>query len=263
MGRYVPPFQEGEDSVYFESFNRNKRSVSLDLRVPEGRAAFEDLVAQADAVVSNLRGGQAEKLGLTYAQLAHRNAQIVCCALTGFGSSRPARARAATTTSSRRWPVGCTSPATRRARRPSPACRWSTSRRATSRRLRSSARYRRARRDGAGCDCDISLFETALAELAYVGTWAATGGFDARRMKDSAHPSIVPFQAFETSTAGSPSRVRSSASGACCAKRPAVRSCASDPRYATFADRDRNRDELLAILRDVFRERTSAEWLES
>ena len=49
----------------------------------------------------------------------------------------------------------------------------------------------RARRDGVGCDCDISLFETALSELAYVGTWSASRGFDAKRMKDSAHPSLV------------------------------------------------------------------------
>src|SRR5687767_11256505 len=59
VGRYVPPFQTGEDSVYFEAFNRNKRSISLDLRTAAGRSVFEDLVADADAVFSNLRGGQA------------------------------------------------------------------------------------------------------------------------------------------------------------------------------------------------------------
>src|SRR3954453_7155305 len=76
VGRYVPPFQEGEDSVYFEAFNRNKRSVSLDLRTPDGRAIFEALAARAYAVLSNLRGGQAEKLGLTYAALERHNPRI-------------------------------------------------------------------------------------------------------------------------------------------------------------------------------------------
>ena len=56
----------------------------------------------------------------------------------------------------------------------------------------------RARREGVGCDCDVSLFETALHELIYIGTWAATMGYEPRRMPDSAHPSIVPFQTFET-----------------------------------------------------------------
>ena len=89
VGRYVPPYQEGEDSIYFESFNRNKRSVSLDLRSPQGRQVFEDLVANADAVMSNLRGGQAAKLGLTYAQLKQVNPAVVCCSLTGFGATGP------------------------------------------------------------------------------------------------------------------------------------------------------------------------------
>src|SRR3954452_9424854 len=53
VGRTVPPFREGEDSLFFETFNRGKRSVSLDLRTRAGRAVFEDLVRQVDAVFSN------------------------------------------------------------------------------------------------------------------------------------------------------------------------------------------------------------------
>ena len=56
VSRYVPPFQQGEHSLFFESFNRNKRSVSLDLRNPAARPVFEALVRNADAVFSNLRG---------------------------------------------------------------------------------------------------------------------------------------------------------------------------------------------------------------
>src|SRR6188472_3840451 len=56
VGRYVPPFQEGEDSLFFETMNRNKESISLDLRTVAGRDVFEDLVRGADAVYSNLRG---------------------------------------------------------------------------------------------------------------------------------------------------------------------------------------------------------------
>ena len=56
VGRYVPPYQEGEDSLFFETFCHNKRSVSLDLTHPGSRAVFEDIVRAADAVYSNLRG---------------------------------------------------------------------------------------------------------------------------------------------------------------------------------------------------------------
>ena len=58
ISRYVPPFQAGEDSLFFETFNRNKRSISLDLRHPGGREVFEDLVRAVDVVYSNLRGDQ-------------------------------------------------------------------------------------------------------------------------------------------------------------------------------------------------------------
>nr|WP_203416353.1 CoA transferase [Jiangella ureilytica] len=85
VGRYVPPFAEGSDSLFFESFNRNKRSITLDVRTPEGRAVFEDLVRCSDAVYSNLRGDVPEKLGIRYADLAHVNPRIVCCSLSGFG----------------------------------------------------------------------------------------------------------------------------------------------------------------------------------
>jgi crotonobetainyl-CoA:carnitine CoA-transferase CaiB-like acyl-CoA transferase len=89
VGRYVPPFAEGEDSLFFETFNRGKRSVSLDLRHPGAEAVLHDLVRACDGVYSNLRGDQPVKLGLTYAQLRHVNPRIVCCSLSGFGMTGP------------------------------------------------------------------------------------------------------------------------------------------------------------------------------
>src|SRR3954464_13845382 len=95
VGRYVPPFRVGEDSLYFETFNRGKRSVSLDLRTSAGRAVFEDLVRASDAVYSNLRGDQPEKLRITYENLRAVNPRTVCCSLSGFGMSGPRRAEPA------------------------------------------------------------------------------------------------------------------------------------------------------------------------
>jgi crotonobetainyl-CoA:carnitine CoA-transferase CaiB-like acyl-CoA transferase len=89
VGRYVPPYQEGEDSLFFETFCHNKRSVSLDLTHPGSRAVFEDIVGAADAVYSNLRGDGPEKLRIRYADLAEVNPRVVCCALTGFGMTGP------------------------------------------------------------------------------------------------------------------------------------------------------------------------------
>ena len=121
----------------------------------------------------------------------------------------------------------------------------------------------RAQRDGVGCDCDISLFETALAELMYVGTWAASRGYEPPRRASSAHPSIVPFQNFRT------------ADGwvvvACAKQKFWVALCdvlgrpdlAEDERFADFAGRDANRDDLLAILDAAFAERGTDAWLEA
>src|SRR5215208_1468474 len=67
VGRYVPPYQEGEDSLFFETFNRGKKSLALDLRSDEGRAVLHDLVRASHAVFSNLRGDGPAKLGLPYA----------------------------------------------------------------------------------------------------------------------------------------------------------------------------------------------------
>lgn len=89
VSRYVPPFQEGHDSLFFEAFNRNKRSIALDISTPEGRSVFEDLVAESDAVFSNLRGDVPAKLEIRYEDLAHINPAIVCVSLSGFGMTGP------------------------------------------------------------------------------------------------------------------------------------------------------------------------------
>ena len=98
---YVPPYAEGEDSLFFETFNRNKRSIALDLGTTRGREVFEDLVRVSDVVYSNLRGDVPAKIGIRYERPAHINPRIVCCSLSGFGMTGPRRRSLATTTSSR------------------------------------------------------------------------------------------------------------------------------------------------------------------
>ncbi len=89
VARYVPPFEIDGDSLYFQSFNRGKKSVGLNLSNPGGSAVFRDLVAVSDAVFNNLRGDVPARLGLTYETLRAVNPKIVCCSLSGFGSTGP------------------------------------------------------------------------------------------------------------------------------------------------------------------------------
>src|SRR5262245_20385288 len=87
--RNVPPYAEHGDSLYFQAFNRNARSITLNLRNPVGRGVLHRLVAVADAVYANCRGDLPAKLQLTYADLQHINPRIVCCTLSGFGTTGP------------------------------------------------------------------------------------------------------------------------------------------------------------------------------
>ena len=83
-----PPFLEGE-SAYFLSINRNKESVTLDFKQPEGQAVLRQLVAKADVVVENFRPGTLTKLGFDYASLAAQYPRLVYCSVSGFGHTGP------------------------------------------------------------------------------------------------------------------------------------------------------------------------------
>jgi crotonobetainyl-CoA:carnitine CoA-transferase CaiB-like acyl-CoA transferase len=263
VGRYVPPFQEGEDSLFFETFNRNKKSISLDLRDPAGRDRFEELVRISDVVFSNLRGDQPAKLRLRYDDLKHLNPRIVCCSLSGFGMTGPRAAEGGYDYMMQGlagWMALTGDPEGPPTKSGLSLVDLSGGYVAA---LAMLAALWRARRDGAGCDCDVALLDVAMHELMYVGTWAASHGYVPPRRANSAHPSLVPFQNFET------------ADGWIVVAAPKekfwVRVCeaigepelATDPRFADFAARDRNRDELGPILERAFRARTSAEWLEA
>ena len=89
ISRFVPPHRIDGDSLYFQSWNRGKRSITLNLRKPGARDILHDLVRVSDAVFNNLRGDEPAKLGLTYSSLSQVNPRIVCCSLNGFGSTGP------------------------------------------------------------------------------------------------------------------------------------------------------------------------------
>ena len=263
VSRYVPPYQADEDSIYFEAFNRNKRSVSLDLRHPRGREVLLDLVAGVDAVFSNLRGDQPERLGLTYDQLAAANPRIVCCSLSAFGMTGPRRTEGGYDNIMQGlagWMSLTGAPDDPPTKSGLSLVDFSGGYVAA---IAMLAGLWRARRDRLGCDCDLSLFETAISELNYVGTWAATRGYVPERRRNSAHPSIVPFQSFRTAdgwiVVACPKqkfwRLLCDA-----LEQPAL---ASDPRFADFAGRDENREALLEILDEAFADRTSGDVLEA
>jgi crotonobetainyl-CoA:carnitine CoA-transferase CaiB-like acyl-CoA transferase len=258
VGRYVPPYRSGEDSLYFETFNRGKRSASLDLRSAAGRAVFEDLVGVSDAVYSNLRGDQPAKLRITFEDLRIFNPRIVCCSLSGFGTTGPRRAEPAydyVLQALTGWMALTGEPDGPPVKSGLSLVDFSGGYVSA---LALVAGVWRARRDGVGCDCDTSLFETALSLLTYVGTWAATEGHAVERRAESAHPSIVPFQAFQTADGWITVAAAKQKFwlGLCAALAPSL---ADDPRFSGFDERSAHRDELLDLLRPLFRSLSSAD----
>ncbi|HEX3226150.1 MAG TPA: CoA transferase [Gaiellaceae bacterium] len=259
VSRHVPPGNE-RATFYFESFNRNKRSLTLDLRRPESRAILEDLVAHSDAVFSNLRGDQPAKLGIRYEDLAHANERIVCVSLSGFGTTGPRAAEGAydpTIQALSGWMSLTGGPEQPPTKSGLSLVDFSAGYVAA---IALIGAVWQARRDGKGCDVDLSLFETALSLLTYLATWSATLGWEPVRMPDSAHQRVVPFQAF------------AAADGwivVACAKETLWRrlcdvierpDLGNDERFVDFDARDRNRGILVPELQRVFAARPVADW---
>ena len=261
VGRYVVPLQDGEDSVFFEVFNRNKRSIDLDISTPAGRAVFEDLVRVSDIVYSNLRGDVPKKLGIRYEDLKHLNPAIVCCSLSGFGMTGPRSAEPGydyVLQGIAGWMDITGEPDGPPTKSGLSVVDYSGGLVAA---ISMLAALHAARRDGIGADCDVSLFDTAISMLTYPAAWALNSDFVPVRTHHSAHPSIVPFQAF------------ASADGwlvVACPKekfwkrlavvigRPEL---ADDARFIDFTARRHNTAALIDILEAAFVTRTSGEWL--
>jgi crotonobetainyl-CoA:carnitine CoA-transferase CaiB-like acyl-CoA transferase len=265
VGRAVPPYQAGNDSLFFEAFNHDKRSIALDLTTPSGRGVFEDLVRVSDAVYSNLRGDVPEKLRLRYTDLAHVNPRIVCVSLSGFGMTGPRRGEPAYDyilqgMAGWQWLTG--EPDGPPAKSGVSLVDYSGGLVAA---LALLAGVHAARRDGVGCDCDTALFDTAMNMLTYVAAWtlAPDGAYEPERLAFSAHPSIVPFQNFRT------------ADGwivVVCAKEKfwqrlvdvmGIAQVRDDPRYANFAARRKNRDLVTTTLQAVLATKPTRHWIDA
>lgn len=260
--RYVPPLTIGDgDSLYFQSFNRNKKSLALDLEDPRGRAVFHRLVPGARAVYNNLRGDLPERLGLTYAALKAHNPAIVCCSLSGFGASGPRRAEPGYDNLVQA--LAGYMALTGEPGGPPTKCGVSV--------IDFSAGYVSlvgllvalfdAERTGVGRDVDVSLLDTAVHMLSYLAVWQLNEGFEPGRVAESGHPVLVPAQNFPTADG--------TVAVICFKEKFWERLCeivgrsqlARDARFSRFADRLAHKAELIAILKPVFAARTTAEWL--
>jgi crotonobetainyl-CoA:carnitine CoA-transferase CaiB-like acyl-CoA transferase len=261
VGRYVPPYSRGEDSLFFEGLNRGKKSISLDISVPAGRFVFEALVKVSDAVYSNLRGDVPGKIRITYDDLKSLNPAIVCCSLTGFGTTGPRAAEPGydyIVQGLAGWMDITGEPDGPPTKSGLSVVDWATGYVAA---LALLAGLRAAERDGTGMDCDVSLFDTAISMLSYPGVWHLNSGYEPKRTRHSAHPSIFPFQAFEAADGWfvvAAAKDKFWERVAVAIGRPEL---ATHPNFATMAGRQANTAALLDIIEPIFASRTVLHWV--
>ncbi|MEE9588531.1 MAG: CoA transferase [Hyphomicrobiaceae bacterium] len=262
MARGVGPFYlEDGSSQFFHSFNRNKQSLTLNLKDPEGQAILRKLVAQADAVMNNLRGDLPDKLGLTYDQLKGINPRIVCAHLSAYGREGTRRS----------WPgydylmqaeAGYLSLT---GEPDGPPSRFGLSVVDMMTGLMAvfglASAVIGARSTGKGMDVDATLFDTALHNVSYLATWYLNSGHCQGRDPRSAHPSLTPSQLYRTRDGWLFIMCNKEKFWPILAREMGHPKWADDPRFATFATRLEHRDVITEMLDDALGARTTEDWL--
>lgn len=257
---WMPP-EIGGESTYFLCCNRSKQSVALDLKDPGGREVVRRLAERADVLVENYRKGALERFGLGYEELAAVNPRLIYCSISGYGrtgsrADEPGYDFAIQAESGLMAVTG---------EPDGPAMKHGiaitdvvTGMNATQAIL--AALFAREK-TGEGQFLDISLFDSAVALLANVGSgYLATG--DEPRRYGNAHATVVPYQIFETLdgvlglAVGNDLQFRN-----LCLEVLDRPDLWEDERYRTNRDRVLNRTTLIPALAEIFRTRCTADWI--
>jgi crotonobetainyl-CoA:carnitine CoA-transferase CaiB-like acyl-CoA transferase len=261
VARYIPPATDSADSLYFQSFNRGKKSIAINLRKPEGVSIFHRLVEKSDAVFNNLRGDLPDKLWLTYDRLKHLNPAIVTCSLSGFGRTGP-RASEPGYDPIMQGIAGYMSITGEPDGPPGKAgvsiIDFAGGYVAD---LGLVAALLDAKTTGIGRDVDVSLLDTAVSMLTYLASWQLNSDWEPERTANSSHQTIVPAQNFQTSDGWITIFCAKEHFWQRFAELIELPELVSDERFANFASRYDNREELLPILSNRLLEKKSDEWL--
>lgn len=250
------------DSLYFQTWHSNKKSVALDIKTPEGRRAFEGLVAGADAVVNNLRGDQPDKVGLDYTSLSSLNDRIVCVHISAYGRDNERKG----------WPgydflmqaeAGLMSVT---GEPDGPPARIGVSMvdfmSGMTAMVGLLSAVMQAQRTGKGCDVDASLFDVALHQLSYSALWYLNGGEMPTRLPRGAHLGLAPVQSYRTADGWIFVMCMTDRFWEALVDAMGRSELKSDPRFDSQAGRRDNRDALTLELDGTFQTRPTRKWLD-
>lgn len=256
--RWGPPFY-GEDSAYFVGVHRNKQSVELDLKHPEGKQLFFSLLEKADVVIENFRVGTVQKLGIDYERVREKNPRVVYCSISGYGQTGPYRDRAAMD-----LVVQAESGMISMTGEPGgPGVRAGVSIADLTAGVNAvlgilTALHARAR-TGRGQLVDVSMFEGLLGLLdntlgIYLADRVPLGKMG------TSYKTIVPYQTFKTRTEDIAIAIGSDSLWRDFCPLLGIEELVDDPRYATNGVRTTNRGTLIPRLEEIFLTKTYEEW---
>lgn len=261
--RKMGPYFLGEnDSLVFQGWNTNKNSIALDLKEPSDREEFLSIVRSADAVMNNLRGDQPAKLGINYDALKAEKKDIVCLHISAYGRDN----------SRANWPgydflmqaeAGLMhltgDPSADPTRFGVSIIDFMTG---TVGVLGLLAALRRAGQTGIGCDVDVSLFDVALHQLGYAGTWYLNEGLESSRVARGSHMSVSPVQTFTAQDGWIYVMCMTERFWELMLDKLGRNDLKADPRFTDQNKRSQNRDALTQILDAEFAKAPASVWLE-
>lgn len=257
-----PHFLRENESLYFQAFNLNKKSLTLDLQSARGREILRALAATSHAMVNNLRGDLPARLGLDYAALADVNPAIVCAHLSAYGRDN-VRAK---------WPgydylmqaeAGFLSLT---GEPDGPPVRFGLSivdfMTGTQMAVGLLAAMLDAQRSGLGRDVDVDLMSVAAHQMSYPAVWYLNEGDVTPRAPRSAHPSVTPSQMFRSADGWMFVMAQLPKFWSILVDAIGRSDLKDDPRFRRPADRLANRDELTQVLDTVFQTQPTQHWID-
>jgi crotonobetainyl-CoA:carnitine CoA-transferase CaiB-like acyl-CoA transferase len=256
---FAPPFQ-GDQAAYFLSVNRNKRSITLDMKADRAKEILWRLIDISDVLVENFRPGAMDRLGFGYEAVKARRPGMVYCSISGFGDTGPQKDRPGydVIVQGEAGIMDITGPRDGAPHKVGAAIGDLVSGLNAAQAILAALLTRKT--TGRGQHVTVSMYEAVAALLTFnASIYYATGNSPRRRGNE--HPTIVPYETFEASDGWINLGVANDdlwARFCTAAERPELK---TDARFAKASDRVRNREVLVPMVKSIVKERTRDEWL--
>ncbi|MBZ0316792.1 MAG: CoA transferase [Anaerolineae bacterium] len=260
-----PPWLEVGDeqlSAYYLSINRNKRSVTLNLKTGEGTALAKQLALKCDVLIENFKVGQMATYGLAYEQLQPEHPSLIYCSITGYGQTGPYASRPGYdyVIQAQSGLMAITGPTDGPPYKVGVAISDVIAGLYAANAIQAALHYRH--QTGRGQHVDIALLDTQLAALVNVASNYFVSGQNPPRYGNG-HPNIVPYQTFEAADKPFILAVGNDSQFAALCKIIGQPELARDARFVTNAARVKNREVLVGFLQVIFSRRSADEWTEA